>query len=244
MALPLATPESVGLSSDALQKITAWQKDMVREGKLPCAHTVVARSGKVVYSELAGEQNPGTPLSESTLYRIYSMTKPITTVALMMLYDRGKFGLEDPVHFFLGEKWKKEKMKVYVSGGVDDMITRQCTRSITMRMVMNHTSGLSYGFDASGTVNPVDGLYFREKRGIHARGVTLKQMVDDLADMPLFFTPGEHWHYSLATDVCGRLVEAISGQPFETFVREQLLIPLGMHDTNFFVSSETRPLFA
>ena len=120
-------------------------------------------------------------------------------------------------------------MKVFVSGNVDDYTTEPCNRSITMRMVMNHTSGLSYGFDAAGALNPVDGLYFKHKRGIHGSGLTLEQMVDGLADMPLFFQPGSHWNYSLGTDVCGRLVEVLSGEPFDVYLQRKILTPLGMH---------------
>ena len=157
------------------------------------------------------------------------MTKPITTTALMTLYEEGKFQLEDPIHFYLGERWRKENMQVFVSGTVDDYTTEPCSRSITMRMVMNHTSGLSYGFDATGALNPVDGLYFKNKRGIHGSGLTLEQMVDGLSDMPLFFQPGSHWNYSLGTDVCGRLVEVLSGEPFDVYLQRKILTPLAMH---------------
>eukprot|EP01043_Picozoa_sp_COSAG02_P068677 COSAG02_NODE_11490_length_1714_cov_1.388235_1_plen_104_part_10 len=104
------------------------------------------------------------------------MTKPITTTALMTLYEEGKFQLEDPIHFYLGDRWRKENMQVFKSGTVEDYTTEPCTRSITMRMLMNHTSGLSYGFDAGGALNPVDGLYFKHKRGIHGSGLTLEHM--------------------------------------------------------------------
>ena len=164
--------------------------------QLPCSEVVVARGGKVVYRESAGETKPGVPVNDDSLFRIYrrvfsnahchsffprffrapcqrleysalrsrlnlflhSMTKPITTTALMTLYEEGKFQLEDPIHFYLGDAWRKENMNVFVAGTVDEYTTEPCTKSITMRMVMNHTSGLSYGFDATGALNPVDGL--------------------------------------------------------------------------------------
>ena len=129
------------------------------------------------------------PLSDDSRFRIYSMTKPIATCALMTLYEQGKFNLEDPVHFFLGEKWRKENMKVFTSGTVEEHTLEPCTRSITMRMMMNHTSGLSYGFDATGALNPIDGLYFKHGKGMYDAGANLEQMVDGLAEMPLFFQP-------------------------------------------------------
>ena len=169
---------------------------------------LIARRGKVVYRERAGEQAPGVPLSDDSRFRIYSMTKPIATCALMTLYEQGKFNLEDPVHFFLGEKWRKENMKVLTSGTVEEHTLEPCTRSITMRMMMNHTSGLSCkcsrslcdfcrskesgctdGFDATGALNPVDGLYFKHGKGMYDAGANLEQMVDGLAEMPLFFQP-------------------------------------------------------
>ena len=150
---------------------------------------LIARRGKVVYRERAGEQAPGVPLSDDSRFRIYSMTKPIATCALMTLYEQGKFNLEDPVHFFLGEKWRKENMKVFTSGTVEEHTLEPCTRSITMRMMMNHTSGLSYGFDATGALNPIDGLYFKHGKGMYDAGANLEQMVDGLAEMPLFFQP-------------------------------------------------------
>ena len=128
---------------------------------------LIARRGKVVYRERAGDQAPGVPLSDDSRFRIYSMTKPIATCALMTLYEQGKFNLEDPVHFFLGEKWRKENMKVFTSGTVEEHTLEPCTRSITMRMMMNHTSGLSYGFDATGALNPIDGLYFKHGKGMY-----------------------------------------------------------------------------
>ena len=150
---------------------------------------LIARRGKVVYRERAGDQAPGVPLSDDSRFRIYSMTKPIATCALMTLYEQGKFNLEDPVHFFLGEKWRKENMKVFTSGTVEEHTLEPCTRSITMRMMMNHTSGLSYGFDATGALNPIDGLYFKHGKGMYDAGANLEQMVDGLAEMPLFFQP-------------------------------------------------------
>ena len=147
----------------------------------------------------------------------------------MTLYEEGKFQLEDPIHFYLGERWRKENMEVFVSGTTEDYTTEPCSKSITMRMVMNHTSGLSYGFDATGALNPVDGLYFKHKRGIHGSGLSLEEMVDGLADMPLFFQPGSRWNYSLGTDVCGRLVEVLSGEPFDVYLQRKILTPLGMH---------------
>lgn len=227
MPYETATPESVGLDSARLRVLTEWQERMVAAGKLPMSEVLIARRGKVVYRQGCGEEKPGTPLSEASRFRIYSMTKPIATCALMTLYEQGKFQLEDPVSLYLGPKWRKENMKVFVSGTVDDYVTEPCTKSITCRMMMNHTSGLSYGFDATGATNPVDGLYFKHKRGMYD-SVNLEKMVDGLAEMPLFFQPGSAWNYSLGIDVVGRLVEAISGEPFEDYMERVIFKPLGM----------------
>jgi CubicO group peptidase (beta-lactamase class C family) len=138
---PSATPESVGLDSARLDVLTQWQRKMVAEGKLPHSEVLIARRGRVVYREHAGEQAPGTPLSDASRFRIYSMTKPIATTALMMLYEQGKFQLEDPVHFYLGQRWKKENMSVFVApataGGQHTLAP--CEADITMRMMINHT---------------------------------------------------------------------------------------------------------
>ena len=161
----------------------------------------------------------------------------------------GFFLLNQPIHLFLGEKWKKQNLKVFKSGHPDrsdaPVETVECTKTITMLQVLTHTSGISYGFDAAGVLNPVDRLLtlkFQEKfgGGEERDSFTLESMCDALAEVPLVFTPGTQWHYGYNTDICARLVEVISGMRFSDYLQENIFSPLGMTDTRFHTLPQDR----
>jgi CubicO group peptidase (beta-lactamase class C family) len=175
-------------------------------------------------------------MADDTIFRIYSMSKPVTSVALMTLYEQGHFQLNDPVHRFIPE-WRDQK--VWVSGDVDAMELTSPESPMTMRHVLSHTAGLTYG----ATNHPVDKAYRRH--GVNRdRSETLRTFIEKLALVPLRYQPGQSWMYSFATDVCGYLVEAISGKPFDQYLQETIFDPLGMGDTSFWVRPEKLPRFA
>lgn len=175
-------------------------------------------------------------MADDTVFRIYSMTKPITSIALMQLYERGLFQLNDPVHRLV-PGWKDAR--VYVSGEGEAMQTRPPDRPITFRDMLSHTAGLSYG----ATAHPVDKVYqaLEVRRG---HGETLESFVDKLTRVPLHYSPGERWMYSYATDVCGRLVELLSGMSLDEYFKTHIFEPLGMADTAFQVAEAQIERFA
>jgi CubicO group peptidase (beta-lactamase class C family) len=222
------TPEDLGLSAPRLVKIDLMTQKYIDESKLPGTITLVARRGKIAHFECQGRMDieADKMVSEDTIFRIYSMTKPITSVALMFLYEDGHFQLDDPVSRFIPAF---ETMEVFMSGNKEEYKTQPADRQITIRDLLTHTSGLTYGFMRTSVV---DALY-RDK-GVE-ESKTLAEMVSKLTELPLLFTPGSRWSYSVATDVCGYLVELISGEPFDQFLQEQIFKPLGMTDTGFSV---------
>jgi CubicO group peptidase (beta-lactamase class C family) len=175
-------------------------------------------------------------MADDTIFRIYSMTKPITSVALMQLWEQGRYQLTDPVHRFL-PAW--ENMQVYVSGQGDSMETRAATERITVKHLLTHTAGLSYGFTRQ-SVEPG----FGSAEAIRSGGMTLETFAERLSESPLMYEPGTAWMYSYATDMCGYLVQVISGMPFDEYLRQNIFEPLGMHDTAFWVPPEKLPRFA
>jgi len=236
-----------GLSVDRLRRIDAHlERNYLEPGRYAGALTLVARRGEVAYLSAIGymDEERQKPMREDTIFRIYSMTKPITSVALMTLYEEGRFQLDDPVHKFIPE-W--ENLGVWVAGAHPNWVTRRPERPMTVRDLLSHQSGLTYGFHFR---NSVDAAY--RQLGILQRGTddmalpdeTLAEMVQKLAQVPLLFTPGTAWNYSVSTDVCGYLVEVISGQRFDDFLRERIFEPLDMRDTAFFVPDEKLDRFA
>jgi CubicO group peptidase (beta-lactamase class C family) len=178
-------------------------------------------------------------VTQDSVFRIYSMTKPITTVGLMMLYEQGRLQLDDPVHRFI-PSWRDQK--VFVGGNHPTWKTAPVERPMTIRDLLSHTSGLTYGFMERTNV---DAAY--RKLGVADRaraGNTLRTMVDTLAELPLEFSPGTRWNYSVSTDVVGHVIEIISGQRLDAYLREHVLQPLGMHDTAFVIGDEQRARFA
>jgi len=228
-----------GLSARRLEYITEHlDRNYVSKGKIAGCQTLVARHGQVAYFKSLGYADLAqqAPMADDTIFRIYSMTKPITSIALMGLWEQGYFQLSDPISRFL-PGW--EEMTVYVAGEHDAMETRPAARPITFRHVLSHTAGLSYGFSN----HPVDRAY-GGAAVIRGNGETLAGFVEKLGKLPLMYDPGDRWMYSYATDVCGFLVETISGVPFDRYLRETIFEPLGMVDTSFWVEPEKLPRLA
>lgn len=214
------------------------QTRYIDNGKLPHAHLVVARGGQVVHRSLLGQARlatadaPAVPLAEDSIVRIYSMTKPITSVAFMMLVEEGKVSLEDPVHRFI-PAWRN--LGVYVAGAPGMFQTRPTDAPMRMIDLLRHTAGLTYGFQ---TRTNVDAAYRSGKVEPFAQKEGLQGFIDALAPLPLEFSPGTAWNYSVATDVLGYLVQTISGLPFEQFLQQRILGPLGMVDTAFHAAED------
>jgi CubicO group peptidase (beta-lactamase class C family) len=231
--MDLAIPEHVGLSSAGLRRIDDHLRARyIDPGKIPGALTLVARRGKVVFLSPLGQMDRerAKPMREDAIFRIYSMTKPVASVALMMLHERGAFQLGDPVHTWL-PAW--ENLRVYRYGRYPNFVTTAADRPMTVRDLLMHTSGLSYGIMER---THLDATY--RKLGIADGTGTLRDMVDKLAHLPLEFSPGTRWGYSIATDVVGYLVELLSGQRFDEYLREKIFEPLGMVDTSFSVGAD------
>ena len=230
--------QQAGFDEARLGRITDHLvKHYVEPGKIAGCQVAVARHGHLAYFASLGSRDleRGLPMSEDTIFRIYSMSKPITSVALMQLYERGMFQLNDPIHRVI-PAWRD--LQVYVGGEGERIETRPAEQPITFRNILSHTAGLSYG----GSDHPVDKAY----RALHVRqdGETLRSFVDKLASAPLHYSPGERWLYSYATDVCGYLVEALSGMPLDRYFEEHIFGPLGMVDTAFSVPADKARRFA
>jgi len=234
-------PEDVGLSSLRLARIGDHMKRYIDAGKIAGTLTLVARRGQVAYLEPQGhlEIERRRPVTADAVWRIYSMTKPITSVGLMMLYEEGRFQLDDPVHRFI-PSW--QNLRVFVGGNYPTFKTAPVERPMTIRDLLSHTSGLTYGFMERTNV---DAAYRKLDVADQTRsGYTLQDMVDTLAELPLEFSPGTRWNYSVATDVIGHLIEVISGQRLDAYLRARILEPLGMRDTGFVLEDEQAARFA
>ncbi len=232
--LPIAVPEEVGVSTKRLKRIRPLLQDYVNSGQLPGFLTVVARRGKIVHFETIGRRDveEDKPVEPNTIFRIYSMSKPITSVAVMMLYEEGHFQLGTPVSKFIPQF---ENMKVYNEDQTEILDTK---KEVTIKHLLMHTAGLTYGWGNK----PVDERYKELK--IFETGSTLVDMVKKLGSIPLVHEPGERWTYGVSTDVLGYLVEVVSGMPFEEFLQARLFGPLGMVDTAFSVPPEKVNRFA
>jgi CubicO group peptidase (beta-lactamase class C family) len=219
-----------GFIPERLARIAPFlQKTYIDTARMPCAQVLVARGGQVLYECSIGYMGveDKKPLLENALFRIYSMTKPLTTVAFMMLVEEGLVALDDPVSRYLPEF---AKLEVYESGKLGAFKTHPVDRPMIILDLLRHTSGLTYGFQAR---TEVDAAYRALDIGGVNRNGSLQTMIEKLATLPLEFSPGKAWNYSVSTDVLGYLIEKISGQSFESFLQERLLDPLGMHDTHF-----------
>ncbi|MBL8558320.1 MAG: beta-lactamase family protein [Hyphomonadaceae bacterium] len=233
--------KSLGLDAARLKRIDAYfAEKYIGPGKLPCALTMVARGGEVAHLGVQGfaDVERGEKIAEDTVFRIYSMTKPITSAAFMMLVEEGKVALDDPVHRFIPE-WRD--LGVFKAGFIGTFQTSRPSRPMLMVDLLRHTSGLTYGFQNRTNV---DAAYRKNSIGELTRAGTLDGMIEGLAKLPLEFSPGDAWNYSVSTDVLGYLVEKISGVPFPQFLKERIFDPLGMDDTGFAVSPRGVDRFA
>jgi CubicO group peptidase (beta-lactamase class C family) len=225
-------PEAVGLSSSRLQYLDRYmQQRYLDTGRLPCAMTLIERRGQLAHFSTQGQMDVerARPLQQDTLFRIYSMTKPITSVALMMLVEEGLIGLDDPVHRYIPQ-WRN--LGVYEGGFLETFHTRPTKTPMRIVDLLRHTSGLTYGLQQRTNV---DAAYRKFGFGDPAGTGTLEAMIEGLAKIPLEASPGDVWNYSVSTDVLGYLVGKISGVPFEDFLRQRIFAPLGMVDTDFYV---------
>ena len=228
--LAVAAPESVGVSTERLKRLDAGMKGLVDDKRLPGVVTLLARKGKVVHFTAHGKKDLGRPepLAKDSIFRIYSMTKPVTGVAMLMLYEEGKWRLDDPVSRYIPEF---AKLVVYVGENPDGTPkTEPARRSMTMRELMTHTAGLGYGLVGA---HPVDKLFL--KANVLDPAEPLSTMIGKIAGLPLLAQPGTRWSYSSAVDVQGYLVEKLSGMSFAQFLETRLFTPLGMKDTAFHV---------
>ena len=228
---PAVKPESVGLSSERLDRISAAVQHTIEDKRIAGAVTLVARHGQVAWFKAQGmmDREAGKAMRPDAIFRICSMTKPITSVAVMMLYEEGRFLLEDPISKYLPEF---KNPRVLVKPATGPSYTIPATREITIRDLLRHTSGLTYHW------NPDLGPLYRDANvghGLLPYDGTIEENVKRLAGVPLLFNPGERWEYSLSVDVLGRLVEAVSEKPLDEFFRTRIFEPLGMKDTYFFV---------
>eukprot|EP00040_Diaphanoeca_grandis_P036688 m.235517 g.235517 ORF g.235517 m.235517 type:complete len:467 (+) comp33664_c13_seq2:263-1663(+) len=249
-----AKPEDTLMSSTSLDRLENLLSTWVASGTLPMAEVLVARGGKMVWHKAVGEAKSGVAITNETIYRIYSMTKPITSVAVMMLVERGLLHLDQPVFLFLGPAWKKQNMKVVCAD--DDSEFEPCEKSITVRMLLTHTSGLSYGFAGMELMNSV-ATHYQEAFGKLLTGYdradqidyevltsmysdSLQEVTDKMATLPLRFQPGKHWHYGHNTDVLGRIIEVVSGKSLDVFFETEIFKPLGMTSTFFSIDDSKK----
>lgn len=223
-------PAAVGLSAERLERLDAGLHEMVDDGSLAGVVSLLARHGKIAFVDVAGVQDieSGSPMARDSIFRIFSMTKPVTGVAMMMLYEEGKWRLNDPVARYIPEF---ASLKVYTGqNGDGSMRLADADHQMTMRELMTHTAGLGYVLNPRHPVNQL----FMQKRVLNPME-PLEAMIGKLAEIPLLAQPGTRWIYSVAVDVQGYLVEKLSGQPFAEFLDERIFEPLGMVDTGFFV---------
>ena len=235
MEVVMISPESVGFSTTRLARIRPVMQSYVDQHGYSGISTMIARQGQVVHFEQVGWQDRENqvPLSPDTIYRIYSMTKPVVCTAFMTLYEEGRFQLSEPLSKFLPAFGK---VKVLVQDNDTDSHEEDLVRPITIHDLLTHTSGLTYNFLED---SPVCELY-RQSGIMSDANSSLEAFIDRLAQIPLAFQPGTKWHYSLAIDVIARLIEVISGQSLQEFMSERLFTPLGMTDTGFSVPSKKK----
>ena len=234
-------PAEVGLNAGRLSRVDRRLARYVDEGLLPGWLITVSRHGRLAYVSRYGSRDlaAGLPVETDTLWRIYSMTKPVTSVAAMMLYEEGAFELTDPVSRYIPSFGE---IRVYTGGSDLRPVTAPATEPVRIWHLLTHTAGLTYGFHR---VHPVDALY--RAAGFEwdsPPGTDLARACDIWAGIPLLFQPGAEWNYSVATDVLGRVIEVAAGQRLDDFLRTRILGPLGMTDTGFYALPEQLPRLA
>ena len=231
-SFPIVKPSKQGFSSERLERIGDLSQRYIEEKKIAGMVNLVARNGKIVYYDAKGYRglDDPRPLKKDSLFRIYSMTKPITSVALMMLYEKGAFQMKDPVSKFI-----PELKNLTVMNSVGDIVPAE--KIMTMQHLMTHTAGFSYGFNPNDVI---DKLYIEAEL---VKATNLDDFVNRLATLPLRSEPGTKWHYSVAVDVMGLVVERISGLTFDVYLQQEIFEPLKMTDTFFSVPEEKRSRF-
>jgi CubicO group peptidase (beta-lactamase class C family) len=239
--LPLTEPEAVGFSSERLNLLDALMRRMVEEREFAGIVTIAARHGKVFHSKAYGLRDiaSGAPMQKDSIFRIYSMTKPVTGVAMMILYEEGKWSPSDSISKYIPEFANLKVLKGYDSQG--KMLLEDPAHPPTIRELMSNTAGFGGGFGST----PEDKLY-QDDNGHNAilGAPSLQAMIDRLAKLPLFYQPGTRWVYGLSMDIQGYLVQKLSGKPFAQFLKQRIFEPLGMSDTAFYVPKEKESRFA
>jgi CubicO group peptidase (beta-lactamase class C family) len=232
-AFPLARPEELGLSASRLARMSASIQADIDRGRIPGAVVLIARRGRIGYFAALGKQDPaaGSAMAPDSVFRIYSMTKPIVSTAAMMLLEEGRFLLSHPLSSYIPELAELQVGTVRRENGEKILELARAKRPITIQDLLRHTAGFTYGFLGDG---PIEKSYVEHKIDGY-RGQSTAEMVEKLGKLPLIAEPGTRWNYSVATDVLGRLVEVVSGQSLGTFLQERILGPLGMADTGFSV---------
>ena len=235
---PHPKPESLGFSSERLGRLHEAMQRPVDEKRLAGVVTLLMRHGKLVEVKSYGVKDlaSGAPMTNDTIFRIYSMTKPVTGVAMMILYEEGKWHPTDPISKFIPEFADLKVFKGVDANGA--MITEPPVHPPTMAELMTHTAGFTYGLFGS---TPIDKLYMTR---VWSGTANLHAMMQGLAGMPLLYQPGSKWVYSVSMDIQGYIIEKISGKPLAEFMEERIFKPLRMTDTAFFVPKEKRPRFA
>ncbi len=230
--LPGTKAENVGMSGERLARLGDAMKSLVDQGRLAGVVTMVARHGKIVQFDAVGRRDIGAdaPMKKDTIFRIYSMTKPITGVAMMMLLEEGKWQLSDPVAKYVPEF---ADLKVYGTDAGGNTIMAAPSHPMTMLELMSHTGGFTYGIFSN---TPVDKL--QRDADVLDVNITLDEMIKRVAKLPLNSQPGTEWHYSISVDIQGYIVQKLSGMPFEEFLAKRIFHPLNMIDTGFFVPKE------
>lgn len=234
-----SNPSEVGFSAERLKRITAALDADVKAGVIPGALVLIGRKGRIVYSESVGQLDPEakTPMTRDGIFRIYSMTKPIASVAAMMLMEEGKIALSDPVAKYIPE-FAGVKVGVEKAGSDGkvalDLVAPR--RPMTVQDLLRHTSGLTYGFFGTGAVKQA----YLDSKGIFGVDLSNADFAKGLATLPLMHQPGSNWEYSQSTDVLGRVIEVASGKTLYAFMKERILDPLGMKDTSFYVAETAK----
>jgi CubicO group peptidase (beta-lactamase class C family) len=236
--LPTARPEEVGLSGERLARIGTWLKSEVDANRIPGAVVVVARNGRIAYQEVIGRQDPARPdpMRADSIFRIYSMTKPMVSVAAMQMVEEGKLLLEAPVSRYI-PSFANVRVGVEKTDAAGNKTLElvPARRPMTIQDLLRHTSGLTYGFFGDSLVKKA---YLQA--GLGAGDPNSAEFVEKLAGLPLHYQPGSTWDYSYSTDVLGRVLEVVSGQSLQSVLRARLLDPLGMKDTSFYVTEPAR----
>jgi CubicO group peptidase (beta-lactamase class C family) len=236
--LPTASAESEGMSAERLSRLSAGMKELVDNGRLAGVVTMVSRHGRVVEFDAAGKRDiaANAPMQKDSIFRIYSMSKPITGVAMMILFEDGKWQLNDPVAKYIPEF---AKLKVYSTDPNGNVVMKDQNHPVTMRELMSHSGGFTYGFFSQTAVDKM-----QLEADLLNPNNTLDEFIKRVAKLPLNSQPGTEWHYSISVDIQGYIVQKLSGMPFEEFLEKRIFKPLGMSDTGFYVPKEKLNRFA